>query len=342
MNKVLCVVAGGSGGHIIPGITYTSHQRREGETVLLFSTKGSLDAAIVNKFPFIGSTVPLDVDQLPGKKFWRYPAFLYRLVKAFFKSYRVLKATRPASVLSMGGLVSVPVCLAAWTLGIPITLFELNAVPGKAVRWLAPLATRIAVCFEKAGISFDPTKVSVVEYPLRFTEQHKLSKHEAEKKIDKKMILVLGGSQGSRAINDLMVRLFRQYPEFASQVTVVHQVGVSKIKEQTALEYYREFYLHEGIEGFFFDFIPDLHPYYCAADVVIGRAGAGTLFELAFFEKKSLLMPLEKSAEGHQLENALAMIQKRPDLFSLVRQPHSEDNIAVLYQALVKSLAEPK
>ena len=81
-------------------------------------------------------------------------------------------------------------------------------------------------------------------------------------------------------------------------------------------------------------------PYYVAADVVICRTGAGTLFELEFFEKKALLMPLERSAEGHQLENALAMIQKRPDLFSLVRQSHCEKDSSLLYKVLVRVLGE--
>lgn len=297
---------------------------------------------MLEQFPFPCTYVQLAIEPVPGKRVWRYPLFFYRLVAAFFKARRVLKQVRPEEVTSMGGLISLPVCLAAWWLNIPLTLFELNAVPGKAIRWLSPLAERIYVCFEKAGHWFDPSKVYQLEYPLRFTKEDVLSKQEAHKKItmpsDKKTILVLGGSQGSQAINNLMMQLLKKYPEFMNQVAIIHQMGSSSVGEQTALEYYSQFYADQGVAGIFFEFIPDLAPYYSAADVVICRAGAGTLFELAFFGKRALLMPLEKSAEGHQFENALAMIQKHPDLFSLVRQPHCEDDSAVLYRALVKVL----
>ncbi len=340
--SVHCLVAGGSGGHIIPGIMHIDQLRRHKDEVLFFSTRSSLDKALLEKFPFSCTYVQLSLEPVPGKKFWRYPLFCYRFIKAFFQSVRVLRRARPVSITCMGGLVSLPVSLAAWRLGIPITLFELNAVPGKAVRWLTPLAERIYICFEKAGNFFDPAKVYQLEYPLRFEEKHKLTKQEACKQISlpayKKTILVLGGSQGSEAINDLMILLLMEYPEFMDTVTVIHQMGAAQMGDLTAVEYYSQFYDDEYIQGVFFDFTPDLHPYYSAADVVICRAGAGTLFELEFFEKKALLMPLEMSAEGHQLENALAMIQKRPDLFSLVRQPHCEDNIDRLYQALVRKL----
>lgn len=342
MSKLFCLVAGGSGGHIIPGIMHISQTKKDDDEVLFFSTRSSLDRAVHEKFPFSCTYVRLPMIPLPGKKIWRYPLFFYRLATSFLSSVRILKRTRPESVTSMGGLVSLPVCLAAWWLGIPVTLFELNAVPGKAVRWLAPLAQRIYVCFNKAGSIFDPAKVYQVDYPLRFNKEHKLSKVQACKQIgldpSKKVVLILGGSQGSRAINNLMMMLLKKYPDFMGQLAVIHQTGASQIAGQTALDYYSQVYADNGIDGIYFDFVADLHPYYSAADVVICRAGAGTLFELEFFNKQSLLVPLELSAEGHQLENALAMIQKRADLFSLVRQPHCEDDIKVLYSPLNKAL----
>ncbi len=342
MSLALCLVAAGSGGHIIPGIMHIVHQRKPQQEVLFFSSENKLDAEIQEKFPFACRTISLAVEPVPGKRFWRYPLFLYRLLSSFFVARRAFLEQRPQEVVSMGGLVSVPVCFAAWWLNIPITLYELNAVPGKAVRWLAPLASRINVCFDKNTFSFDPEKLYQVPYPLRFSQEDILSKQDARTRLglplDKKVILVLGGSQGSQALNDLMMKLLKAYPTFMKNYTIIHQTGSSPA-EQSARDYAQQYQLNK-VEHTCFEFMPDLAPYYCAADVVICRAGAGTVFELAFFAKKAIYIPLETSAEGHQLENALAMIQKHPDLFCLVRQSHAEHETGKLYQQLAKALKE--
>lgn len=340
MSKRYAIVAGGSGGHIIPGIMYGNQLRKHDDELILFSTKNQLDAAIVEQFPFVGSYEQISLLPVPGKKFWRYPAFFFHLLKGIFESYHALKKYAPERVVSMGGLVSVPVCLAAWLRGIPVTLFELNAAPGKAVRWLAPLADQIHVCFASAGKGFDPAKVFLKEYPLRFTEKMRTEKARADLNIpsNKKVILILGGSQGSRALNKLIGNLVSKDSSFFSDIVVLHQTGTSMIGGQSSARLYADLYEKAGVAAQCVPFVPDLAPYYAAADVVISRAGAGTVFELAYFKKKALLMPLEYSAEGHQLENTLAMMQRYPDLFSLVRQPHCEENSAVLHKALLRVL----
>ena len=124
----------------------------------------------------------------------------------------------------MGGYISLSVCLAARILHIPIDLFELNAVPGKAVTWLAPLARKIYVCFDQTKSFFKKEKVELTEYPIRFGSEDRIPKASAQVQLGldpwKVTLLVLGGSQGSRSINELIKKLFIDHPEFSFSVQV--------------------------------------------------------------------------------------------------------------------------
>jgi len=344
-KKVVACVAGASGGHIIPGIVTMLAWEKKGYDVLFFSTKAELDQSILELYGASFTYCSLPILKVPGKKLWRYPSFFLQFLRAFFRSLQVLKSKRPEKVVSMGGIISLPVCLAAWLLGIEIELFELNAVPGKAVRWLAPLATNISVCFKQAAKSFDYKKVQVLPYPVRFFNEHKLSLKKAKAHLglpDKKVILILGGSQGSQSINRLIQKFFTDHSKQASQIFIIHQTGASSLDQMSSKDFYGQLYADLGYEATVFDYLHDLHYYYCAADIVIARAGAGTLFELEFFAKKAIIVPLEFSAEGHQRYNALAMVKRRMDLFSFVRQACAEKDPKYLYAEILKLLEAPK
>lgn len=343
LKKVLCGVAGASGGHIIPGIILLGTlAQQEDADVLFFSTNTQFDRSILEHYLTSFTHCSLPVIPVPGKKVWRYPLFFYHTLSAFFTSLRALRRYRPTKVISMGGFISVPVCLAARVLRIDIQLFELNAVPGKAVRWLAPFARTIFVCFDDAARSFDQNKVQHASYPLRFTDKDMMSQKEARVRLnlspDKKVILVLGGSQGSQALNALMKRFFETSSE--KDLAVIHQTGA--VKGSDPQKEFEQFYKERGIEAVVFAYAHELNISYAAADLVISRAGAGSVFELEFFKKKSILIPLEISAEAHQLENALAMIKRSPELFSLARQEYVEKNPAALASLIVKGLNRQK
>ena len=233
-------------------------------------------------------------------------------MRAFYKSFMELRRAKPQRIVSMGGYISIPVCLAAWLLRIPIDLFELNAEPGKAIRWLTPLAHRVLTCFEEAQNYFPPEKVQSSPYPLRFTQADIIERETACKKLDldptKKILLVLGGSQGSQSLNKLIPALGKQYPH----ICIIHQAGPEAAR-------LKEWYRQEKIDARVFEYLHELQYPYCAADLVIARSGTGTLFELLFFQKKALLVPLEVASTDHQVANAYAFARKRPDLFTVVR-----------------------
>jgi UDP-N-acetylglucosamine--N-acetylmuramyl-(pentapeptide) pyrophosphoryl-undecaprenol N-acetylglucosamine transferase len=336
-KKFICFVAGRSGGHIIPAMTYAQQELHQNPdySLLFFSTHTQLDKSLVNLYPFIMHYCALTLDNIPHT-ILRYPKFLLHLVIAFIRSLYYLCYTRPIYVMSMGGYVSIPVCLAARVLRIPVYLFELNAIPGRATNFLARFAQKIHVCFPQALHFFPTQKVVISPYPLRFTPADKIDKVAACLQLGlnpaQKVILILGGSQGSQFINHVFTEFTQAHPEIVQQLQVIHQVGSLASEQIIAI------YQQHIISARVFDYKSDLQIYYSAADIVIGRAGAGTLFELAFFEKKSVIIPLETTATDHQLTNAQAMAEEHPNLFTVIRQPEIEKHKTNFYNQLISLL----
>lgn len=346
-NKIICVVAGKSGGHIIPGMTYVHNfvKAHPEYNVLFFSTDSQLDRSIIALYPYVFSYVPLKMMGIPGVKIWLYPLFFFQFMRAFFISFRQLKRMRPDRVVSMGGYISLPVCLAARALKIPVELFELNAVPGKAVLWLAPLARTIYCCFDEARAYFTKYHTELAEYPLRFGYEDRIATSGAQVQLGldtkKKTLVILGGSQGSRSINELMKGFFLAYPQVAKTIQVVHQAGPHGLAQL------KEFYKQLGVSALVYDYDHNLQYTYCAADLIIARAGAGTLFEIGFFEKKAIIIPLEVASTGHQVDNAFAMQHldamraeylKRKPLFTVIRQADISADPVPFYHAIVSGL----
>ena len=336
-KRIIAGVAGRSGGHIIPCITHlaASSPSENQDDIMLFSTTTDLDRSLLALYPQI-TYVPLTLDPFPGKKLLRYPAFFIQCIRAFIRSYKTLRSKKVEWLVSTGGYIALPVCAAARMLGIPIEGYELNAVPGKALLWLAPYTSTLHVCFEEAALFFKPYPCQKAEYPLRFTSKDLISKKEGldhyELDPHKKTLLVVGGSQGSQSINELVITFIKNHPGLTSKIQLLHQAGGNK---SAAL---RSFYHEAGVAACVFDYEHTLQYAYAAADYVIARAGAGTLFELEFFHKKTLLIPLETSSTMHQVENAQAFVKKNSDYFSMVRQKEVVQHPDLLAQKIIQEL----
>jgi UDP-N-acetylglucosamine--N-acetylmuramyl-(pentapeptide) pyrophosphoryl-undecaprenol N-acetylglucosamine transferase len=321
MKKPICCVAGKSGGHILPCLQFAKITCLSTDTPLLFiSTTAALDKKIVSQFPEISDHLELSLRNVPYGAFWKLPLFALSFTCAIWKSFWYLKKHKPSSVISTGGFVAIPVCIASKLLGIPITLFELNVVPGKAVKFLTRLATKIFICFKETQ-SYIKQPCILTSYPLRFSAQDKnLTPTEA-----KKVLLILGGSQGSHFLNNLIHQI--PLPILATYA-IIHQTGAEQVGECT------NFYQEHDLTAEVFAYRDNLALYYQAADLIIGRAGAGTLFEALFFKKKMIIIPLETKITDHQLDNAYAMERTRPDLFSVVRQAELVKNPSLLWEKL--------
>ena len=346
-NKTICFVAGKSGGHIIPCLTIAQQYKTDNPhtKILFFSSNTPLDNRILAHNDLVDwhKTVPLS--HLARGKFIPYAATALKALYSFFISFFYLCKNRPSAVISTGGIVAIPTCIAAFILRIPITVYALDALPGKAIKALIPCASVIHVCFKTAQKQFPQKKCSYIPYPVKYTDKKNMpDKQTAQKNVglslDKKTILILGGSQGSVFLNDCIKNIISK-PGFNNQTTqIIHQTGSTDSTDWKSL------YNSRDITAHVFSYHPELSLLYIAADVIICRAGAGTLFEIKFFEKKCIIIPLKTNTTDHQIHNAHAMSADYPDLFEYILQEDVEKNPTVLSsrlnQIFGETLSKPK
>lgn len=324
--KTVAYVAGKSGGHLIPAITHAQNLRQEQsvDRIVFFTSTAPLDAHITQNASGIDQTIQLPSLDVPGKKIWNYPLFLVKEFLSFWHAGRLLHRARPECVISMGGSISIPVCIAARLLGIPFDLYELNVEPGKAVSFLSPWARNIFICFEETRHYFKQKKCVLTTYPIRYSRQFLPPRIQNS---THKTVFILGGSQGSVFINNL-IHQWIEKNQLPSTLSLVHQTGARDRQG------WNEWYQHKGITAHVFDFEHDLATYYQSADLIICRAGAGTLAEIIFFQKPCITIPLEIPATSHQLHNAHAYARKYPALVHVMRTREIQQNIAVFFEKM--------
>ncbi len=204
--KTICYAAGESGGHIIPCITLAQQQKHRNQTctIIFFSSTKQLDQNIIKTSSLVDHHIPLFISgkrsflhlaRLASLGFWATMQSMYHLIKH-----------KPTVVVSTGGIVAIPVCIAAWLLRIPIELYELNAVPGKAAKLLSRFATTIYVCFAQTKKQFPNTMCKLAPYPIRFAQSDTKPTNRFPHFSDNRITLfVQGGSQGSQFINESVV-----------------------------------------------------------------------------------------------------------------------------------------
>ncbi len=332
-KTLICCVAGKSGGHILPCLQFAKTHFESNTELIFISTTASLDKKIISSFE-LNDHLALYLPPIPYKAFWRLPFFCISTIRACIQSLWYLKKHNPSRIVSTGGFISLPVCFAAWILQIPIDLFELNAVPGKATLLISKLATNIFICFEESK-TFFKAKCILANYPIRFSEQDTLISSEiARTKLGfsplKQTILILGGSQGSEFLNTVIQKIPNT---FLSNYTIIHQTGQAQISDCST------FYTTHGIEARVFGYESNIASYYQAADLVICRAGAGTLFETVFFKKPCIIIPLETNTTDHQLNNAYAIQKAHTETMIVLRQKDIVTNPILFFTSIQKVLA---
>lgn len=337
MSKIICCVAGRSGGHIIPCLSYAQKLLAidPDQKILLFSSNTQLDQSITKDNKSITRQVQLPFENIPRGNWLRLPLFVWNGITSAVLSFYFLLKYRPSIIISTGGYVSVPVCLAGWLLSIRTELFELNIVPGKAVSFLSRFVSLVRVCFPEAKTHLKKARCLVSDYPLRpACLAEPCTKKRALRSLGfaqtKKTMLILGGSQGSQSLNKLFLEAAQNGNE---SWQVIHQVGNS------APEPIKKQYQQLGIIAHVFQFYDHLEQLYPAADVVICRSGAGTLFETAHFQKRCITIPLEAVTTNHQVDNARSFVKQYPHLFTLLRQKEVEHNPQLLYDLVVAGAA---
>jgi UDP-N-acetylglucosamine--N-acetylmuramyl-(pentapeptide) pyrophosphoryl-undecaprenol N-acetylglucosamine transferase len=251
------------------------------------------------------------------------------MVWGFIKTLIWLTRYKPTKVITTGGLLALPVGYAAWVLRYPLDLYELNVVPGRAVEALAPLATNIYAVF-KATQQYLPS-CKQIPYPLRFTEQDRVSDHTSliqhlndmlrvsqsnELLFDpsRKTLMILGGSQGSQLLNRLTRQFCMDHKHLLHNLQVIHQTGAFEE------HWWRDFYKSVNVPAYTFSYNQRINECYQLADLIVCRAGAGTLFETVFFNKPCIVIPLVADTTDHQVNNAQEIAGMHPDLVTVFQQ----------------------
>ena len=283
------IAAGGTGGHIFPGIALAREisARRPAASILFVGTGSELEKKLIGEAGFPLSLVRASgfAGKSPGPRL----AALARLPLGLWDSLRLLRRHRARAVAGVGGYVTVPVLLAARLIGVPTLIHDSNATPGVANRFLNRFATRTAVGLAAANARLAHPGV-VTGTPAR-TEFFAVS--PLDPKAGTRRLLVFGGSQGARVLNQALEEALPALA--AAGVEVVHQTGEKHFGDAPATPGVRRV-----------PFLPRLYEELAWADLVVSRAGALTLAELAAAGRAAVLVPFGSATHAHQLENARA------------------------------------
>ena len=326
-TPTICCVAGKSGGHIIPCLTVVQNQDVK-KNVLFFSANTPLDKTILSTHKDVTWHIMLPLSTRAGS----YIKTLFNTCYSFVLSFFYLWKHKPTEIITTGGIVAIPTCIAGFILRIPITLYSLDAVPGKAIQFLTPLATAIVTPFATSQKYFSAQKCSIEPYPIKYGSifDQKNSLQELGLCSDKRTIVILGGSQGSLFLNECMQQWINDSSFSADTINIIHQTGSLDGTN------WQQRYASKNVSAYAFSYHPDLAKIYAAADLIICRAGAGTLFEVKFFNKKCIIIPLMTNTTTHQVDNAHAMVSEYPELFCALAQSDVEKDQTVLYELIEK------
>ena len=295
MSKKLMIAGGGTGGHVYPAIAVAQEfmRRDPARQVIFVGTERGLEKTIVPKAGF-----PLEfisVAGLQGKAPLELIRSLVRLPLGFLQAWKLVGKHRPSAVLGVGGYSSGPVLLAARLRGVPTMIHEQNAYPGLTNRLLARVVRRVAVAFVDALPRLNRKDGVVTGNPIRreFFEARKASSGGAQR------LLIFGGSQGSRIINDSMTGALLFLARLKDRVEIVHQTGPAEV-EKVRLAYASSAFPSARVVPYLDPIVSEI----AAADLVVCRAGAMTIGELAAIGRGAVFIPFARATNNHQELNA--------------------------------------
>jgi UDP-N-acetylglucosamine--N-acetylmuramyl-(pentapeptide) pyrophosphoryl-undecaprenol N-acetylglucosamine transferase len=301
-QRTLVFAGGGTGGHVFPMLAVAEVMRELAPDVriVFVGTERGLEAKAV---PARGYALELmRVLPLRGGGVGGFLRGLGQAARALPDGRALVRRLAPAAVLSVGGYAAGPVSLAAWSLGVPLALLEPNSVMGLTNRLVAPLARRGYVAFGEAARHFRAGRVLRVGVPLRpgFGPVPYPPLHDAESPALR--VLVLGGSQGAKALNEAVPCAAAK---LGAALSIVHQCGPTHADAVRAL--YAELGLGEAVRVV--PFIDDMPAALAQADLVVGRSGAGALSEICAVGRPALFVPYPFAAGDHQRVNAEALVR---------------------------------
>jgi len=295
--KTALVMAGGTGGHIFPGLAVADALRDKGWNVHWLGAPGSMEAQIVPPRGFAFEAI--NFSGVRGKGLMTLALLPLRLLHAFWQSIQVVRRVKPDVVVGLGGYISFPGGMMSVLLGKPLVLHEQNSVAGLANKVMAGVADRVFAAFPNAI-----KKAHWVGNPLRlaFTQQAGPATRFAGRSGPLRL-LVVGGSLGAKALNDIVPQALALIPE-AVRPTVIHQSGAKQIDELRAN------YAKAGVIAELTPFIDDTASAFANADVIVCRAGASTVTEIAAVGAAAMFVPFPFAVDDHQTTNAKFLVDQ--------------------------------
>ena len=297
-GKRVLIMAGGTGGHVYPALAVAEALRERGHTVSWLGTAAGLEARLVPEAGIELDTI--HVSGLRGKGPLGWLLAPVRVLRAAFEALGILRRRRPDVVLGLGGFASGPGGLAAWLLRRPLVIHEQNAAPGLTNRLLSHLAARVLEAFPRtfpdavaAEATGNPVRQAIRRLP---PPAERFAAREGPLRL-----LVFGGSQGALALNEAVPTALAALPE-GERPQVHHQSGPRH------LEATRQAYSEAGVEAEVAPYVDDMAAAYAWADLVICRAGALTVSELAVAGVPAVLVPFPFAVDDHQTRNALYLV----------------------------------
>ena len=312
MAKLL-IAGGGTGGHLMPALVLAQVAAAAGHDVTLVGAERGIEAQILPRYPFHFHLLPME--PLYRRTWWRNFRWPVIAVHAWRSAGRVLREEQPAIVIGTGGYAAGPVVLRAQLAGIPTALQEQNAFPGLTTRLLARRARQVHLGFPEAERKLSPgprTKVFVFGNPI--APPGHVDAHAARAEFglhsERRTLLIMGGSQGARALNETVVRALDRGS--LGDVNLLWSTGALN----EPLYASRSVAGRIVVRGFF----DPISAAYAAADLVVARAGAMTVAELCAWGKPSVLIPLPTAAADHQTFNAQALTTAGASVLLLERE----------------------
>ena len=297
----IIISGGGTGGHLFPGLAVGEEicRRRPKSEILFITGRRKMERFVMERSGFLHASIA--VEGIKGRGWVRGTAVILKLPLGFLQSLSLIKRFSPHLVIGVGGYSSGPACLAARILGLPTAIHEQNSFPGLTNRLLCRVVDRVFISFEESRDHFPGGKLLLTGNPIR---QELLKGGGPSKESDGEFtVLAVGGSQGARAINDALLDALEILKGRGINPSVIHQTG------EKDFERVKEAYEERGLKGDVMPFINDMAKAYGHADIVIGRAGASTVSELAALGIPSVLIPYPHAANRHQETNALLLVR---------------------------------
>ena len=341
------VSGGGTGGHIFPALSIANEikNRFPQADILFVGAKGRMEMEKIpaNGYPIEG----LWISGINRTKMWKNITFPFKLVSSILKAKRLVRKFKPDFVIGTGGFASGPILYAAQQKGIPTFIQEQNSYPGITNKLLAKKATKIYTAYEGLERFFAADKIQLTGNPIR-KELYNVSVDKQKAltgfglQPDKKTVLSLGGSLGARPVNEAIAQIVDRMK--ANDFQLIWQTGKNE---------YEKYKHYNSDQVKVVPFIHKMQDAYAAADLIISRAGAGTISELSLIGKPVILVPSPYVAEDHQTKNAQALADKNAavlikekdlnaQLWTKVHQILSDEELSNELGKKIKELAKPE